>query len=285
MERAIKSVCAQTYTDREIIVVDDSPADYPLRSAVKSMTENYAGVTYIQHEKNSGACKARNTGIAVAAGEYIALLDDDDEWLPDKLTKQAAELQKSGAALVYNNYIQINDDTGRQQIIRLPAHAGNVYRELLAHNFIGSCSFPMVKAEAIRAVGGFDETLPSCQDWDMWLRIAKLYPVVFLPEPLCIYHAFHGENISGRAYNKVDGFEKILLKYYEDIIPDRELYWRHLIRLAPMYGWNRQVKQAIRCWGKAVVLRPLRIRENCLYLAGRLARQAYRKAAARIRGS
>lgn len=282
LERAIKSICAQTYRDWEIIIVDDSPADYPLRPDVKRMAESYTGVRYVQHKNNFGACKARNTGIKLAAGEYIALLDDDDEWMPDKLSKQTAEIEKTGAALVYNHYYQIDDDTGRQRLMKLPAHSGNVFKDLLAYNFIGSCSFPLVRAEAIRSVGGFDETLPSCQDWDMWLQIAKLYPVAFLPEPLCIYHAFHGENISGKAFNKVNGFERILNKYYTDIYPDKELYWRHLIRLAPMYGWNRQVNQALSCWLKAVALKPLRVRENFLYLVGRASRQAYRKTVARL---
>jgi Glycosyltransferases, probably involved in cell wall biogenesis len=257
--------------------VDDSPADYERRDEVRDAAERFPGVTYIRHERNLGACRARNTALGLARGEYIALLDDDDEWLPEKLARQTAALAASDAALVYNNYYQIDDDTGRERLVELPAHTGNVYRDLLVENFIGSCSFPMVRAQALRAVGGFDETLPSCQDWDAWLRIARRYPVTFLPEPLCVYHAFHGENISGKAYNKVDGFEKILMKYRADIVADRDLYWRHLIRLAPMYGWNRQVKKALSAWLKAVTMRPLRVRENALNLICRVVRQGYRR--------
>ena len=89
VERAAKSILEQTYKDIELIIVDDSPASFDKRIAVeKRVKELSSSIKYIKHETNMGACAARNTGIRSANGEYVAFLDDDDEWLPDKLEKQ-----------------------------------------------------------------------------------------------------------------------------------------------------------------------------------------------------
>ena len=105
--RAVSSVVAQTFGDWELIIVDDSPETWEIRPQIRLAVEKIANedlrIKYIPHDKNSGACAARNTGIMHAKGEYIAFLDDDDEWVPEKLEKQLDILQKSGdnVALVY----------------------------------------------------------------------------------------------------------------------------------------------------------------------------------------
>lgn len=283
LERAIESVLAQTYKDWELIVVDDSPSDYQYRPDVKKLVEDYSKkyhkITYIQQPVNGGACKARNTGLKAANGEYVGFFDDDDEWTYDKLSKQVMALNKSDdmTALVYCNYYQLDDDTNNKKLISLPQHKGYVFNELLEQNFIGSCSFPLLKTSCVRKLNGFDEKLLSCQDWDMWLRIAHKYKVCYINDPLIVYHAFHGANISGNANNKVKGYECIFRKYNSYITQKRKLYWRHLIRLAPMYGWNKQYKKAVITWLKAVKLCPWKIDENVLSLVGRAIRQIYRK--------
>ena len=104
--RALDSIIAQTYRDIEIIVVDDSPADYSERDAVrlaiiKRQSENPdISIKYIAHEKNMGACVARNTGLDAANGEYVAYLDDDDEWLENKLEVQVNVLENSPLSIL-----------------------------------------------------------------------------------------------------------------------------------------------------------------------------------------
>ena len=119
VERALRSVIAQTCQEWECVVVDDSPAEYELRDEVRKMVEGYAAqdgrIRYVPHDKNYGAQRARNTalGIAVDGGyEFIAYLDDDDEWLPEKLEKQLARFSECGedTALVYcHQYIIITE--------------------------------------------------------------------------------------------------------------------------------------------------------------------------------
>ena len=102
LERAILSILAQTYPIKELIVVDDSPADYSLRASVAETVGKYAdrGVRYIQHPANMGVSVARNTGASNCTGEFIAFLDDDDEWMPEKIEKQLKKASDN-VALVY----------------------------------------------------------------------------------------------------------------------------------------------------------------------------------------
>ena len=114
VERALKSILIQTYKNIEIFVVDDSPAEYELRSAVKNMVESYAdrNVTYIAHKKCMGACAARNTGLEAANGEFIGYLDDDDEWFPIKIEEQLKGFDSEDVALVYCGNNVFYESTG-----------------------------------------------------------------------------------------------------------------------------------------------------------------------------
>lgn len=106
VKRAIDSVLAQTYKHINIVVVDDSPADYELRDSVEKLVLDHfaeANITYVQHERNLGACAARNTGLSLVNSEFVAFLDDDDEWLPEKIEKQVKKFRECDelTALVY----------------------------------------------------------------------------------------------------------------------------------------------------------------------------------------
>jgi len=146
VKKAIESVLSQTYSDFELIIADDSPPDFPGRSAVKKMIEDIADerIRYIQHETNKGACAARNTGIQNAKGEYIAFLDDDDIWLPRKLETQLEGFADGQTGLVYCNYNVINEATGKVTVINNDYLARrNIMDQLLINNTLGI--FPMVR--------------------------------------------------------------------------------------------------------------------------------------------
>lgn len=269
VERALKSILNQTYPNIEVFVVDDSPEEYELRSDVKTMVEAYAtdrNVTYIAHEKCMGACAARNTGLAAANGEFIGFLDDDDEWLSEKIEKQLKEFVSPEVALVYcgNNTVY---DTSGKIVERLPHPVPEmVYEELLCDNFIGSTSFPLLRASALREIGGFDVEMQSAQDYDVWLRLSKKYEVRCVNLPLVIYHVHSGERISKTSTKRISGLERINEKHMDYLKTHRETYWIRVVKIAPQYARNKQFGKAFATWFKAAFRCPLKVKENLRYL-------------------
>lgn len=269
--RAIDSVICQTYKDIEIIVVDDSPTDYALRKDVeKAVLEYYEKnnieIKYIAHDKNRGACASRNTGMSYARGKYIAYLDDDDEWLPEKLEKQIKVMISSNAGLVYCGRICKDDTTGVSTIEKIKYYKGNVFDKLLYMNFIGSTSFPLIKTECLKEVGGFDEQMQSAQDADVWLRIAEKYQIDYVEEPLVIYHKHDGEQITSNPIKKINGLERLNEKYKEHIENNLKLWYRRKIFISPYYSIAGQRKKAMNIWFACVCRCPWKVIENIKYL-------------------
>ncbi len=211
VKRAAESVLNQTYKDIELIIVDDSPSDYDLRDDVKNMAESLNGnVKYIRHEKNLGACAARNTGIQLANGEFIAFLDDDDEWLPEKIEKQIKKFVNEDVALVYCGNYTINSANNEKIISNTQYHNGYVFDILIFDNFISSCSYPLIRKSVIKELGGFDIKMPAAQDLELWLRIAKKYKIDYVPEPLVNYYIHDGEKITKNHHKKVEALQRLL---------------------------------------------------------------------------
>ena len=214
--RAIRSVLGQTYQDWELIVVDDCSTD-GAEQAVRSFSDNR--IKYIRHDQNRGGGAARNTGIRCAQGEYVAFLDSDDEWLPEKLQKELGVFRDSDptVVLVYTGKMML-DETGRVLEIRMPTKSGWVYEALLDWNFIGSCSRAMVKKQALERVAGFDEKFVAHQDSDLWLRVAKVSRVA--PVPNCLVKRYMGsDQITGSLRRICEGRERILQKYRSEMKP------------------------------------------------------------------
>ncbi|MDT4762161.1 glycosyltransferase [Sphaerochaeta sp. PS] len=215
LSRAIDSALTQTHQNFEIIVVDDSP-DSPEREMLKNrVKEVYSDrLLYIQNPKNLGACASRNIAIKCSTGQYIALLDDDDQWLPNK---NALMLQCFGSGeigLVYCNYLTYHNGAP----IRVKArkkYDGSVLPQLLESNFIGGCSIPLIPRKVFDDCGMFDERLPASQDTDLYRRIAKKYQIKYLDDPLVIYH-FSDVSISSSQERQIRGRLMLLEKYKEE---------------------------------------------------------------------
>ena len=173
-------------------------------------------IKYIRHEKNKGGSAARNTGIKGAKGKYIAFLDSDDEWLPEKLEKQikAFENEDSRVGVVYAKIINENGEFLNKNAAKCEGFA---FRQLLSSNLVGTVSSVMVRSECFQKVGGFDETLPSCQDWDMWLRLARHYKFHFIPEVLVKYFKQHEPRIGTNPEAVIAGRKAIFRKFQTDI--------------------------------------------------------------------
>lgn len=264
---ALDSVVRQTYKPIEIIVVDDSPSDYEFRGEVKKLIENfYEKINYIQHKTNEGACIARNTGLKMAHGVYIAYLDDDDEWLSNKIEKQIKAFKCDDIAIVYSQIWVINDKTGKRKIQPKSVYEGYVYPQLICDNFIGSTSFPLIRKKMLEEIGGFDPLMESSQDFDVWTRLAKKYKVAFIKEPLGIYHWHEGDQITKNPQKKISGMERINEKNIDYLNKNRRARWYRTIKLAPLYAKNLQLGKALVIWGNAVVRYPFGVYTNIEYL-------------------
>ncbi len=205
IRETLDSVLAQTYRDLEVIVVDDGSTDET--PTILGMYEHDVRVRIIR-QSNQGEGAARNTGIGVAGGEYVAFLDSDDIWRADKLERQLAILVDSpGQAWVYSDAYVFDHNTREVLYVigqRVPQYDGLVARELLMVDFVPSPT-PVVRRAVFDVVGSFDYTLgandataganvqsggwsrPWCTDWDMWLRIAATCPVRRDPQALAGY--------------------------------------------------------------------------------------------------
>lgn len=254
LKRALDSVTNQTYQDIELIVVNDAPKEQMFAKEIGKLLEGYSvPKQYIVHEKNQGACAARNTGIAHAKGEYLAFLDDDDEWMPNKLEIQMSYMQED-IALVYCSHYII-DKTGKKRFIVEPlAREGqheDEFEQLLRVNFIGSTSYPLLRTEAVKAAGGFTVGLKASQDHDLWLRMAQKYKIAYCKEPLVTLH-YSREAISRNVQNSVQGYEYLLKKYKDFYSSHREVWNYRLNYLAYCFLCAGEVRYVVKYWWRAV---------------------------------
>ena len=211
LKRAINSVLGQTYRNIEILVIDDNPPGSGWRAACEKTMGDYAGnemVRYIQNEKNLGGAGARNVGIAQAKGTYIAFLDDDDAYLPEKVEKQLRRFWESGnekLALVYCYARFIDRDGGSTYSDRRDFH-GNCLYEAMEQNCIAATSQWMVKKSAVVELGGFPD-VPCKQDSQLILKLLTAgYEVDVVPEELSLYYNYEiGSRISGAGEKNICG--------------------------------------------------------------------------------
>lgn len=242
LARAIQSVLNQTYDNLELIVVNDAPEERRLANDICRYIENLedSRIKYVEHEKNSGANVARNTGFEHSSGKYIAYLDDDDEWLAEKLEKQVKAFQQGkNIGLVYSGFY-IRNDVG-EDIEKLTIIPKKDYlAALIEDNYIGSTSFPLLLTEAVRKVGAFDTKQKSCQEYELWLRIAKEYEIVGISDLLGIYHVSQDSTFKGNYNSYLDGDSAILSKHADLFKKYPIEHSNHLLR---MYVYMVSVKE------------------------------------------
>jgi len=196
----IESIQQQTFSDFELIVIDDGSSDRTLELLHRVVDERLRIYSY----ENGGVSVAHNRGISHATGEFIAFLDADDLWTPDKLELQLAALQQHPEAGVAYSWTHFMDEKGESFHTDKPVFfEGNVYVKLLVGNFLDSGSNPLIRRQAIESVGEFDPALASCEDWDFWLRLAARWPFVVVPKYQILYR-----QSSSSASSKVEVMEK-----------------------------------------------------------------------------
>ena len=251
LKRAIHSALNQTIEAIEIIVIDDASAVSP-EKIVSSFYDSR--IKYINHKFNKGGAAARNTGIIASKGKYIAFLDSDDEWLPKKLEHQIKRLEAEShnVGAHYCGYETISFE-GAVLGSRLPMPTENFNHRLYAENIIGPLSGVVVRRKALDDCGLFDESLPSCQDWDLYIRIAQQFVFIFSPQVLFKYH-LSKNSITQNFLAKAGGHAIILKKYGQHIIQNKSAYSRqlaviahYLCRSGKIRSGRKKYFSAIRC--------------------------------------
>jgi glycosyltransferase involved in cell wall biosynthesis len=234
IENAIRSVQQQTYSNWEAVVVDDGSTDDTVQ-IVKSMAKDDNRIRLILHSKNRGAQAARNTGIKSARGSWVSFLDSDDEWLPESLSSRLRKAFDEKVAVVHSgSYILENDN--KRYIYRVDQPSGNVYSRLLVNEYP---MFPalLVTKRAMERIKYLDERIVSFQEWDTFIRLAKVYSFGFVPEPTFVYDNRTQNAISRYLLRAAKGYEYVVKRHFLPILlfAGRKALIQHYRVIAELY--------------------------------------------------
>lgn len=203
---ALDSVLGQSYPASQIIVIDDASNDDTVK-----LLGHYPGVEVVRLDCNQGVSVARNSGLAVASGEWIALLDSDDAWLPGKLAQQVAAAQREPDIRIFHT--QEHWVRNGRRVNAMHKHAkpdGWIYPDSLALCCVSPSSI-LIHREVFEQCGDFDTQLPACEDYDLWLRMFSRYPVRLIDQPLLTKYGGHSDQLS-RQYWGMDRFRIVALQ-------------------------------------------------------------------------
>ncbi len=208
---ALESVLSQTFTDFELIIVDDGSVD-----ETRKIQEIYQHRVKYIFQENRGVSSARNKGIKFSNGEYICFLDSDDMWKKDKLEVQVNFMDKDKDFLVcYTDEIWMRNGVRVNPMKKHKKYSGMIYDKCLPLCIISPSSV-MMKREIFDKVGYFDESFPVCEDYDLWLRISKDYPIFFIDKKLIIKIGGHSDQLS-HLYWGIDRFRiRALIKMLDN---------------------------------------------------------------------
>lgn len=210
--RALDSVFAQTLAPTEVCVIDDGSRD----GTEALVRRNFPSVRYL-YQANRGVSAARNAGIAATGSEWLAFLDSDDEWLPQKLERQFALLDsakgKPDHPLIHCDEIWIRNGVRVNPMVKHEKAGGRLFNRCLPLCVI-SPSATLLQRSLLDEVGLFDESLPACEDYDLWLRICSRFPVLYVNEPLLRKYGGHADQLSRRYWGmdrfRVRALDKLL---------------------------------------------------------------------------
>lgn len=267
--RAIKSIQDQSYKNLEIIVVDDSPKSYDKRKKVEDTIFKLGDnrIKYLKNKKNLGACLSRNIGIKMSKGNFIAFLDDDDQWKPNKLMRQMEIIQSdSSIGLVYCRQVVIDEIKNKEEKSKRKCFSGYVFDQLLFTNFIGSTSFPLIRKDCFEQCGMFNEDILSQQDWELWLRISLKYKIEYVDDFLVNYYIHLGERIGTNFKKQIQGHMFITNMYNTYLSKHTKLLSIRMIRITPFYIKEKLYKDAFKMYFKAIKIAPYNLKYNIKYL-------------------
>ncbi|MDB5718449.1 MAG: glycosyl transferase family 2 [Sphingomonas bacterium] len=210
LRRALDSVAGQIGETPEIIVIDDASA--PDEAArIAAMVGALPNAKLIRLDENGGPARARNIGVAASSGRYIAFLDSDDWWVPERLSHHRAALADPAVVASYNSArvtrSGVSQATGL--VGRAKPRTWSMPVALAGFNFVGGCSLVCVKREAFDRLAGFDTALPSCEDWHLWLRLSALGEFRFVDEALGYYDVGPHIRLTTSQQRILDGHQQV----------------------------------------------------------------------------
>ena len=214
LARALASIEAQTVPVTEVIVVDDGSSDN-----TRQMVERSFPKVRYYYQANQGVSAARNLGIARSDSQWVAFLDSDDRWLPEKLQLQLAQLRLNPSIKIcHSDEIWIRHGSRVNPMNKHQKRGGSIFQHCLPLCAISPSSV-ILHRSLFDAVGTFDETLPVCEDYDLWLRITAHYPVLFTEQPLIVKYGGHPDQLSRRFW----GMDRFRIQALEKIIDSGQL--------------------------------------------------------------
>jgi glycosyltransferase involved in cell wall biosynthesis len=263
---AIESVLSQSYADLELIITDDCSTDES-REIVEHWRRLDRRIVPVLHDVNRGLARARNSGLAISSGEFVALCDADDVWQPEKLKTQMECFRTHPQLGLVHSDSAIIDGDGKQTGQRFSSllhrkgqiTSGNLFEELCERNFL-CVPTVILRREAIDYAGGFEENLRSLEDWVCWTKVSRKYSFHYVGEALVQYR-IHGAGLSsnpkGMAHNRVKAF-RFLLDSFSDIPP--RLRSRMLYSLGVSHLETSESRNAFRAFVDSIRANPAEIR-------------------------
>ncbi len=239
LKEAINSVLQQTYKNLEIIVIDDGSKD-DTENIINDFNDKR--IIYIRQD-HKGAPSAKNEGIQNSKGKYIAFLDSDDIWLPQKIKSQLSVFKNSkfNPGVVYCGIEYINDMGENIRQEKLPAYRGNIFLYLLGARrnvVLGAGSTVLINKICFEKCGLFDENLSYRIDMDLLIRVSKKFTFDYVPEPLAKIR-MHNERMSSDVDRIISGRERLLGKIYNDLKRHRRILAKYYYQTAVLYFKKR----------------------------------------------
>lgn len=258
LPRAIASALCQTFEDFELCIVDDASQD-STEEVVRKFSDKR--IRYCRNAINQGGAASRNRGIREARSSYIAFLDDDDVWMPEKLELQVALLHQSPQKVggIYSGHERIMSATGESLRSILPTKRGDLSYELLIWNPLGGTTGLLLKKECFEKCGFFDEGLPSYQDYDLWIRISKAFEFDYINQILFHYHV-HNNKIwtNPQALNK--GLNIMVNKHCTKDLAVRKNFSAQFLLVGVMFCYQGNLGEGRKALWRANRLYPFEMR-------------------------
>jgi glycosyltransferase involved in cell wall biosynthesis len=255
---AIRSVLGQTFHDFELIVVDNGSSE-----CTKQVIEGFPDhrIRYLRIDVNKGVSRARNLAIVHAVGKYVAFLDDDDEWMPDKLARQVELMEQAPGHVggVYTGCYKIDRSSGAILQRITPSKRGDLFDDLCAVNCIGTASTVLLRRECAMKVGLFDEDMVFGEEYDFWIRISRQYHFECIAEPLAKYF-MHANNASLDYAAVKQGFEAQEKKYGSWFAHNRKANGGRCLSLGVLFCFSGDMKKGRKAFLQAIRLNPFEVK-------------------------